>query len=179
MTIKSQKKLKVTRRHVIGGLASLPFMASFKPNLAMATDTGMDRFIYATSVLCAIPMDKSYIQLSAQIWHALTHKATEKDMREWRKLIDKLASLPANASSKRIKNALRLMGRGVNEKARLMAKVWYTGRIERRVLDTKLTKFEVINYDEALVWIACDFTKPPVTCGGHFGYWQHPFTGKV
>ncbi|NVK17540.1 MAG: hypothetical protein HWE30_02465 [Methylocystaceae bacterium] len=179
MSVKSRSKLKVTRRHVIAGMASVPFMASFKPNLALANASKMDQFIYASSILCGIPMDKSYIQLSHQIWQALTLNATDKDMREWTKLIDKVSSLPANANSARINKTLRLMGRGAHQKARLMAKVWYTGRIARPLLNSKLTTFEVINYDEANVWIACDFTKPPVTCGGHFGYWQHPYTGKV
>ena len=31
-----------------------------------------------------------------------------------------------------------------------------------------------INYDEALTWQACKFTKPSATCGGPFGYWTHP-----
>lgn len=31
-----------------------------------------------------------------------------------------------------------------------------------------------INYDEALTWQACSFTKPSATCGGPFGYWQDP-----
>jgi hypothetical protein len=29
-----------------------------------------------------------------------------------------------------------------------------------------------INYDEALTWQACTFTKPSATCGGPFGYWK-------
>lgn len=30
-----------------------------------------------------------------------------------------------------------------------------------------------INYDEALTWQACKFTKPSATCGGPFGYWSY------
>jgi len=30
-----------------------------------------------------------------------------------------------------------------------------------------------INYDEALTWQACQFTKPSATCGGPFGYWAY------
>lgn len=30
-----------------------------------------------------------------------------------------------------------------------------------------------INYDEALTWQACHFTKPSATCGGPFGYWAN------
>ncbi|MDV7340639.1 hypothetical protein RYZ26_13615 [Terasakiella sp. A23] len=180
MQTKKHRKLKVTRRHVVAGLASLPFMASFKPTFALAGTPEPDKFIYASSILCGIKMDKSYIQLSNLVWAAITNNDTEKDHREWHRLIDRVAKLPASATSKDIKRAIRPLGRRVFKKAQLLAKVWYTGRIAIRPVTPKdQFPFKVISYDDALVWIACDFTKPPVTCGGHFGYWQHPFTGRV
>jgi hypothetical protein len=178
MTEHSRQKFKVTRRHVIGGLASIPFAASFTPTFALADAPEINKFIYASSILCGIKLDKSFIALAHQIWGALTLGATDKEKRSWRRMINQISTLPANANSRKINKALRMAGRGAKEQARLLAKVWYTGRIKRKI-GPKQSTFEVINYDDALVWLACDFTKPPVTCGGHFGYWQHPFTGKV
>jgi hypothetical protein len=32
---------------------------------------------------------------------------------------------------------------------------------------------KVVTYNDALAWTVCfDFTKPPATCGGPFGYWH-------
>lgn len=178
MTEHSRQKFKVTRRHVIGGLASIPFAASFTPTFALADAPEVNKFIYASSILSGIKLDKSFIALAHQIWGAVTFGVTDKEKRNWQHMINQVSALPANASSRKINKALRMAGRGSKEKARLLAKVWYTGRIKRKI-GHKSTTFEVITYDDALVWLACDFTKPPVTCGGHFGYWQHPFTGKV
>ncbi len=180
MQTKKHRKIKVTRRHVVAGLASLPFISSFNPTFAMASMPAADKFIYASSILCGIKMDKSYIQLSNQVWAAITNNNTEKDRLDWHRLIDRIAKLPATANNRDIQRALRPLGHRIFKKAQLLAKVWYTGRIAIRPV-TKHDKFpfDVISYDDALVWIACDFTKPPVTCGGHFGYWQHPFTGRV
>jgi hypothetical protein len=178
MIKKSRVEFCLTRRQIIGGIASIPIATIFTPTKVFAAPKDIEKFIYASSILCGIAMDKTFVELAERIWTILTKDATKRDMAQWRRLIDEISKLPPSSDSKRIKKRLRYMGPRVFEKAQLLAKVWYTGRIKRTNGTPKGT-FQVIDYDNALVWLACTFTKPPVTCGGHFGYWQHPYTRGV
>lgn len=163
----------LTRRRFSQGVLGVS-IASLFPSLTAFTSTPSDDvFLKVSSIISGIPLDKSYIQLSHRIWDALLKGATEKDRNQWDLLVRKLKTLPDDASSRQINRKLLPLGRGVKLKAQALAKVWYTGRIMRAN-----HTYEVIDYDDALVWKACDFTKPPVTCGGQFGYWHNPFKGK-
>ncbi|WP_419799320.1 MAG: sugar dehydrogenase complex small subunit [Terasakiella sp.] len=176
MAIISRSFTYLSRRRFIQGVAgsSAAILTSGIPNLAHASD--MIPFLKASSLLCGIELDRSYIQLGERIYRALTHGARPQDLKYWQRLINVLAKLPIKTTEKHLHQKLKSMGPHYLEKARLLARVWYTGRIERTT-GPGITTFEVITYDEALVWQACTFTKPPVTCGGHFGYWQHPYSG--
>jgi len=178
MSSPSLLRLGMSRRGVlkgIGGMSAILFMPTSR-SFASLPLTDMERFLKTTSVLTGITLDKSYIQLGNRIWYALTHNATAGELKNWMRLIDQVAALPLGTGEKRINQTLLRMGPGYVKKARLTAKVWYTGRI-KITSGPRKGEIDVIDYDDALVWQACTFTKPPVTCGGHFGYWQHPYTG--
>ncbi len=150
----------------------------FSSTQVWAAETQIDTFMKASSVLSGIELDRSYIQLGEHIWSALSRNATKKDLAQWNRLIQEMAKLPLSSSETRIKRKLKAMGIPYNNKAKKLARVWYTGRIWHPKGPNK-GFYEVIDYDDALVWQACTFTKPPTTCGGHFGYWQHPYSGKA
>ncbi len=166
----------LSRRRFIQGVAGTSAVALTSGFSSVARASDMVPFLQASSLLCGIELDRSYIQLGQRIYRALTQGASPQDLKNWQRLIDVLAKLPAQTTEKHLHKKLKFMGPRYLEKARLLARVWYTGRIERKSGPATGT-FEVITYDEALVWQACTFTKPPVTCGGHFGYWQHPYSG--
>ena len=46
---------------------------------------------------------------------------------------------------------------------------WYSGRYPSG------SGMAVIDLNQALVWTALDFTKPPGVCGGETGYWAEPY----
>jgi len=161
----------VTRRQVVTGLAVAGVASTLPSSRLFAADLNVDKFLKVSALLTGIALDKSYIQLGNTIWDQVTRDASPSVLRQWKDIINRLAYLPSGASSDDIKNTLRSVGPIATPMAMQLTKVWYTGRIERTS-----GVFEVINYDEALVWQACDFTKPPVTCGGPFGYWAKPYS---
>jgi len=170
----------LTRRSFIFGTAAVSAAALLPSWSAFASPAPIDSFLKVSSILSGIPLDKSYIQLGDRIWQTLTRKASDKDMAQWHVLLAELKTLPHDASQEDILAKLSPLEDTIMEKAKLLTKVWYTGRIKQVDncrLPKNLDKCEVIDYDDALVWQACDFTKPPVTCGGQFGYWHKPYEG--
>jgi hypothetical protein len=161
----------VTRRQVVTGLAVVGVAAALPLSHLQAGERDINPFLKASSVLTGIALDTSYVQLGHTIWDEVTKDATVSTLQQWRDMITELAKLPDGASTSDIKNALQRVGPEAKPMAIQLTKVWYTGRIVRG------DDMVIINYDEALVWRACDFTKPPVTCGGPFGYWSEPYLG--
>jgi len=121
-------------------------------------------------MLTGISLNKTYTQLGEMIWAAVLKDENTKGKAQWFDMILRLHDLPENASEKQIERALN---KPMIKKARYLARVWYTGKIIN-----KDKSESVLFYDDALVWRACDWTKPPATCGGKFGYWAKPFVGK-
>lgn len=161
-----------TRRQFIVGLGALSTTALFPFKPLFASSHPVDPFLKASSILTGIPLDKSYTQLGVQIWGALIMSMNKSEKKDMESLVFKFAQLPNDTTDMAIKKKLKRMGPNAIAVARKIARVWYTGRIKQPT-----GRIEVINYDEALVWQACDFTKPPVTCGGSFGYWKNPYQG--
>jgi len=176
MTFDRRSLSKLSRRRFMIGAAGASALISMPVASAFSKTADFVAFLKASSVLCGMELDRSYVQLGNRIWAAVTQGANQRELKHWQRLIDVLSKLPAETSEKRLHAKLGVMGPGYLEKAQLLARVWYTGRIARKN-GANTTTFEVIDYDDALVWRACSFTKPPVTCGGHFGYWQHPYSG--
>ena len=81
---------------------------------------------------------------------------------------------------------------GLRKIARTVMTAWYSGSVQvpakyaadplvkrltgETAAGSKQPVTVVFNYDEALVWQACRFTKASATCGGPFGYWHLPPT---
>ena len=170
---KGQSKVgSVTRRQVVVGIAAASLTSVLPMSYAFASDPISGPLLKTSSFLTGIPLDKSYIQLSLQIWNALTVDLKNREEIKWYNLIDAIAALPDDATDAQVEKTLRDMGPKAVARAQKLARVWYTGKIKQ---DDGVV--HVINYDEALVWRACDFTKPPLTCGGPFGYWAKPYEG--
>ncbi|PHS78539.1 MAG: hypothetical protein COB59_06620 [Rhodospirillaceae bacterium] len=163
-----------TRRQFIVGLGALSTTAllPFKPLLA--GENPIEPFLKVSSLLTGIALDKTYTELGNTIWSAVILSMLLPERNDMESLISKLAKLPNDATDIAVEKQLKRMHPNLRAIARKIARVWYTGRITYR-----FGRVVVINYDEALVWRACDFTKPPVTCGGEFGYWNKPYQGGM
>ena len=166
-----------TRRQFIVGLGALSTTAflPFKPLLAGSDP--IESFLKVSALLTGISLDKTYLELGNKILSALILSMILSERKDMETLISALSQLPDNTSDSVLEKQLKRMSPAIRRIAEKIAKVWYTGRITYRfsIARRRLHRVEVINYDEALVWRACDFTKPPVTCGGEFGYWQKPY----
>lgn len=177
-----------TRREVLAGLAGAtavvalpmaPAVAEAATQTAHQATTAVpampDSFLAASSKLCGLPLDKSYLQLAGTIWQALA----ARDGRTFVEICRIAAAAPDEATLRR-----RLVdNRRLWPKTEALISAWYTGMVPAAPAtapgtgsacpEPQTTANRVITFDEALAWTACeDFTKPPATCGGPFGYWH-------
>lgn len=156
-----------TRRELLAGLAGATALAALpgaSAAAASATASAMpDTFLAASSKLCGITLDKSYIQLANTIWQALTAQGD----RDFLHICRIAAAAPDDATLERkLVNSKTLW-----PKTEALISAWYTGMVPAGA--TAAAGSKVLTYDEALAWTVCqDFTKPPATCGGPFGYWH-------
>jgi len=157
------------RRQVMAGMAAASVVSALPVGAAAAVGNPVFAFLRVSSLVTGIPLDKSYTQLGETILAALLSGEDNDGIAEWAVLTERLEALSDEASGEAIEQALTP---SLLAKARKLARVWYTGQIERA--DGRI---DVIDYDDALVWRACAWTKPPATCGGPFGYWQKPYKG--
>jgi predicted nucleic acid-binding protein len=159
------------RRKVMAGLAATTVVSAIPSGNAIAATVTIETFLKVSSLVTGITLNKTYIQLGELIWAAILKEQSARGRRQWERMIERLDRLPADATEAQMEGAL---SQPLLKKARQLAQVWYTGTI------IKKDKSEIIlTYDDALVWRACDWTKPAATCGGKFGYWAKPFQGKV
>jgi len=163
-----------SRRDFVVGSAVVLLAPSIPVNVAFANSPRIELFLKISSILTGIELDKSYIQLGEMILDAIEKYETKQEKQNRLSLFSQFEKTPLSLSQKDLQSLLENVEKGILAQAQKIARVWYTGRIE-----TEKNKFVVISYDDALVWQACDFTKPPTTCGGPFGYWQHPYSGKT
>lgn len=157
------------RRQVLAGMAAASVVSALPTGVSAAVGNPIFAFLRVSSLITGIPLDKSYTQLGETILAALLSGEDDDGIAEWAELTERLEDLSNDASGEAIEQALTP---SLLAKVRKLARVWYTGQIERA--DGRI---DVIDYDEALVWRACAWTKPPATCGGPFGYWNHPDKG--
>lgn len=165
-----------TRRAVLAGLAgatavaALPAVSAAATASATTTPAMPEGFLAASSKLCGIALDKSYLQLAGSIWQALA----AQDGRLLTEICRIAAAAPDDATlRRRLVDDARFW-----PKTEALISAWYTGMVPVGTTPgtgctDPQTVNRVITFDEALAWTVCeDFTKPPATCGGPFGYWH-------
>lgn len=116
-------------------------------------------FLDASRTLTGIPLGASYLDLAQRVWAILVPTYGEAELERLVGVINDSGALPL----KEVLEAAGLMA-----PAQALATTWYTGA------NAAGAQADVAFYNDALVWRACSFTKPPATCGGPFGYWQNP-----
>ncbi|MBC7953877.1 MAG: hypothetical protein H7Z12_18920 [Rhodospirillaceae bacterium] len=157
-----------SRRLVLGGLTGMAAVALL-PGCA-SRDTGCagtcpSDFVAASARLTGIELNGTYAQLAAQLWAELINLGRRDEL-------DRVIRLASTAHSDDDLEH-RLTESGLMPTAQDIIRAWYTGAVT--IADPGrpgMTETKVVNYNEALVWTACSFTKPPATCGGPFGYWH-------
>lgn len=156
---KKSDQFQPNRRDVLGAALVGAAAVALPPLPVAAATLPPANFLAASSRLCGITLDSSYLQLGNQVWLSVTGKGDPDYAR--------ICDIVMNSSDDNsMKAALALAG--LLPKAQTLATVWYTG----------MNGSDVITYDNALVWRACeDFTKPPANCGGPFGYWHDKAEG--
>lgn len=168
---KGDDRPAIGRRAVLGGMAALAASAVLPLPRALA-EVPNDQLLAASSRITGIELDGSYIEIARQIWAPLAAKREE--------IFEKLIRVAAAAKDDvALKEALDAAG--LRQEAEALAFAWYTGMVDAKRAAGKTwsdelekkKKLEVVTYDDALTWQACTFTKPPVSCGGDFGYWEN------
>lgn len=181
----SNNSATASRRTVLQALAAAATLSVLPSGVqAMATPPRLD-FLRASATLTGIELDRSYLQLASDIWTLLTLHGE----RPLQSLVELVLRVPERELPQRLRQL------ALEPQARRLLNVWYRGQIElapadltnpavvricgdlRRRIDPDHPQrpiSAVINYDEALSWQACSFTKPAATCGGPFGYWAEP-----
>jgi hypothetical protein len=150
------------RRDVLSALASAGALA-LAPASAVAAmvdgrNGGITPLLAISSKLTGIELDASYLDLARTVWDALApvHGVPA---------LESLVRVVAHAAPDRpLKDVL--VEHGLLSVAQALTSTWYTGA-------SATVGGPVLFYDDALMWRACAFTKPPATCGGEFGYWEH------
>jgi hypothetical protein len=121
--------------------------------LAAALPIEQDRFLEVSEKLCAMSIDDR--TLADAIQNALLDQFAADDFR-------RIAELLHSATPQDIDRLVA--GSGLNELAKSIVSLWYSG-----LLGTGEST-RVLAYEEALAWRATGYTKAPGTCG-EFGDW--------
>lgn len=189
----------LSRRSALKGMAlaasasSLPISLLSSPiNAANHKDAAL--FLSLSSLLTGIKLDASYLQLGQDILFllglnyqfnlqydnlVLSFEENNSEAQEQASYLAKHHPYPVQV----ILKAWYLSQVSLSEKDKqnpLVQKLCPNLRQEKENYrmagqgrDSQLqTVIGQINYDEALTWMACSFTKPSATCGGPFGYWK-------
>ncbi|QQP93707.1 hypothetical protein IGS68_32355 (plasmid) [Skermanella sp. TT6] len=145
-----------SRRDVLAGMAGVAALVLAPAGVA-ASSGGVSPLLQASSRLTGIALDASYLELADTVWSLLTPTYGAPVLR---KLVQAVNAAPPDRPLKDV-----LAEQGLLPAAQALATTWYTGAAD----GGRTVHF----YDDALMWRACAFTKPPANCGGQFGYWEH------
>ena len=170
------KARPVSRRAFVIGLSAATALSTLPVSLAAAIRPPIKLFLRASALITGIPLDNSYIQLGEQVWRAVTAGAKSQELEQWVALANDVGKMASETSDGDLHAVLKSGDGNQLLLARKLAGVWYTG-YKGGAVDTE--NGTVLTYDDALVWRACAWTKPPATCGGPFGYWQLGPQGQV
>lgn len=184
----------IERRNVLKQMAVAAALAATPLSSVFAATQDQElvlEFLEVSSFLTGIELDRSYMQLGQDILQLLLltdfnpyHiRQLAKEIKHnqhfdpfdaiWRKLVHRtltawyLGQIEISPQYLTNANVQRICGnlRGHTD--------------PQPLLNSHGTLTAMISYDEALVWQACDFTKPSATCGGPFGYWANPPSPKA
>ncbi|WP_207459090.1 sugar dehydrogenase complex small subunit [Azospirillum sp. SYSU D00513] len=185
-----------TRRELLAGLAGAAVVAALPGVATVPVAEAAEAaskplmmphdFLTASSKLCGLELDRSYIQLGTSIWRTLAALPEGKDYADLCRIA--LDTPDEELAQKLGKDSPHW------EMTRTLVATWYTGMVPAKEntkedapascpdsplpYGTLSDGAHVITYDEALAWTVCEsFTKPSATCGGPFGYWHEPPTG--
>ena len=173
------------RRSLVSGTVGAVLSNFAAPESAIAKPAALQQFLVASSKLTGIDdLDPS---LGSAINEVFTLIAGENTVVALCKEITDAGMNPSSLTEKLAKH-------GLASSARALASFWYTGSIEvatsfsqhptiqrhcqgglQAVKNSEtgaISHICLLTYDDALVWQSCNFTKPPASCGGAFGYWQ-------
>lgn len=148
------------RRDVLAGMAGLTVVILSPATASAALSGGWTPLLRASQKLTGIPLDLSYLDLAQTVWTALLQKYGEDALT---KLVQAVNDAPEGSNLKDV-----LKGAGLLEVGQAVTSLWYTGAPSEK-------DQPALFYNDALMWRACAFTKPPATCGGPFGYWEQPY----
>ncbi|UEM24994.1 sorbitol dehydrogenase family protein (plasmid) [Skermanella mucosa] len=161
MTDAPHSPAEPTRRDVLAGMAGVAALVLAPAGVA-ASPGGVSPLLQASSRLTGIALDSSYLELADTVWSTL---APTYGAPVLQKLVQAVNAAPADRPLKDV-----LSEQGLLPAGQALATTWYTGG---SAVDQGKT---VLFYDDALMWRACAFTKPPANCGGQFGYWEQAWT---
>ena len=189
----------ISRRNILKSFALLASAPSLSltlissPSMA-ARHQGVESFLSLSSLLTGVKLDLSYLQIGQDILQLL--KLDYQFNLQYESLLlsfesqsqadqvnpDTLSQSHASPVKKILK-AWYLSQVNLTEKDRfnpLVQKLCPNLREPLAGVSTPQDEARMqqeiigqINYDEALTWQACHFTKPAATCGGPFGYWSY------
>ncbi|WP_448203551.1 sugar dehydrogenase complex small subunit [Azospirillum sp. sgz302134] len=154
-----------SRRDILAGMAGIAATALAPAALhapaAAPAAAAASPLMQASEKLTGVRLGASYLDLAQTVWDTLApvHGAP---------VLEKLVRVVNDAPSGRpLKDVL--LEHGLLPAAQALTATWYTGA---SAADGGQT---VLFYNDALMWRACAFTKPPATCGGFFGYWEQAY----
>lgn len=182
------------RRNILKQIAVAAALAATPLSSVFASTQDQDLvidFLEISSFLTGIELDRSYMQLG----HDILQLLFLTDFNPYH-----IRQLSAEIKHNRTFDPFSSVW---NKLAHRTLTAWYLGQIEispkyltnanvqricsnlrghtnpKPLLNANGSITAMISYDEALVWQACDFTKPSATCGGPFGYWANPPATKA
>lgn len=184
------------RRNILKQMAVAAALAATPLSSVFAVTQDQDlviEFLEVSSFLTGIELDRSYMQLGHDILQLLF--LTDFNFNPYH-----IRQLSAEIQHNHTLDPFNSVW---NKLAHRTLFAWYLGQIEispkyltnanvqricsnlrghtnpKPLLNDNGSITAMISYDEALVWQACDFTKPSATCGGPFGYWANPPATKA
>jgi hypothetical protein len=137
-------KPPITRRSFMAGASALAMAAGFPPLAGAQQRVTVDQFL----------------AISARLTQAA---ATDLDTTMAGKLLDGFIAMGRESGLSLLAEDATL---DVGTVADDIVAAWYSGLYDAQYGPA------VAGFNEALLWNALDFTKPPGTCGGETGYWS-------
>lgn len=187
----------LSRRSLLKGFAltasatSLP-LSLMSPALAAEPQPDLDSFLSLSSLLTGIKLDPSYLELGQNI--LLLLRLNYQFSLQYDSLILSFKNI-----SIQDQNQAQQLAQQHPYPVQSIIKAWYLSQVSlteqdrnnpivqklcpnlRKSTPSSINSMDMneqqsrvigqLDYDEALTWQACRFTKPAATCGGPFGYW--------
>ncbi len=182
-------KYRRTRRNLLSSALGVFASTALPLGSVLAAKEDDQQFLLLSSRLTGVELAKLNPALGKKIKAVFSLSLSDE---AWMQLREPILTEPFDDATL----ADKLARLGLTTQAQALANLWYVGSVS---LDARLANDAtvkaycqgglqevkdpvtgvissvcLVTYDEALVWTACTFTKPPANCGGAFGYWQNP-----